>query len=168
MSEFGWTSATTAWLLAPAAGIAVTLVARWRMRRAAPGPSWLAAAARGAAVALAVAAAAGPRFRDRDASEGEILLASAGSAEGADFVVSWPEDAPDARAALETLRAAARAEGGAAMGVSCRREDPALPRVASAAALRRTGGVEPFVLADATAATEVPPEPAPPLRVVGS
>lgn len=159
MSALGWSVPVAALLGAPVAGVAVALLARRRMRFGAPAPTWIAAAARGAAVALAVAAAAGPFLTSSSAPDGAVLVASVAEGTGADRTIVWPEQAPDARTALEALRAAAPSDAPAALGLVVGAAAESLPAPASAAALRPGAGIEPFVLSRAAASPR--PEPAP-------
>jgi hypothetical protein len=107
------TVAPAAFLAAAAAGVVAALLA-WRGLRGGPKfAAALAAFARGAAVALAVVAAFGPVMRTSTTARGHTLVAAPRDDDSVrgDLTLSWPaaDGAPDAAAALETLRAAREA-----------------------------------------------------------
>jgi uncharacterized protein YegL len=100
--------APVAWVAAGIAGVVVGAVALRGLASPRRFAALGAALVRGAAAGLAVFAAFSPVSRSESRVEGRTLLAAEDGAETADasLTVRWPGAAPDAAAALETLRAA--------------------------------------------------------------
>jgi hypothetical protein len=107
---------------AAAAGVVAALVAVRALGPPRRTSAWAAAAARGLAVSLAVVAAWGPVTRAFSRVPGTVLIAAPHGDEkpAADAIVRWPTDAPDAAAALETLRASRDAARPAALTLAAR------------------------------------------------
>jgi len=159
------TVAPAAWLVASAAGVLTATIVLVRLRRARRGPSIGAALARGLAVALAAFAAFAPVLRTSERTPGKTLVAAPTRAQapGADRVVHWPDDVPDAASAVETLRASRDSEAPAnlvlAVGTEIGRGRDVAP---VADALRRgDAAVESFVVALPTPNPPTPLRPAP-------
>jgi hypothetical protein len=156
-----------------AVGIAVLaallcLVLAVRALRRRPGsrrlPAWGAALARAGAVAAAVLAAAGPRTQQWDGRVGERVVAAHADAApepDADRTLRWPDDVPDAVAALETLRAAGPADEPLALMLATGGDVPT--GAAAERALRQSALAAVSVRADELPrrADAEPPRPAP-------
>jgi uncharacterized protein YegL len=161
--------AAAGWLAAAAAGTVTALLAARNLGPPRGLAAWTAAAARGVAVSLAVVAAWGPVTRALVRVPGSVMVAAPHDAElpPADAVfVRWPDDgsgtAPDAAAALETLRALRDAARPAALTLVARdglgRGRETAP---TAEALRPSAGVTPYVQPIARGPAAPGPGPAP-------
>jgi hypothetical protein len=156
--------AAEGWLAVAAAGVGTTLLTVRGFGAPRRASAWAAGAVRGLAVALAVIAVFEPVTKSFTRVPGEVLVAAPHGDEKppADAVVRWPDDAPDAAAALETLRASRDAARPAALTLAARDELGRGRDVAPAArALRSSPGVTPYVRPIAGAAPKSGPGTAP-------
>lgn len=141
--------APVAWAAAGIAGLAVALLTARSLASKRRLATFGAAIVRGAAAALAVVAAFGPVSRSATVVTGHTLVAKPSDADvaGASLAISWPSDAPDAAAALESLRAsrdpASPADLVLAVGSDAGRARDLGP---AARALRPESGTDRFVL----------------------
>jgi hypothetical protein len=159
------TVAPAAYVVAAAAGLVTAFVAAVAMRGGPRRAVFAAAAARGLAVALAAFAAFAPVVRTTTRAKSETLVAAPRGVDVKDATktVHWPDDAPDAATAVETLRASRDAGSPAnlvlATGADVGRGRDLAPSID---ALRRgDDGVDRYVVALPSPTPPAPLGPAP-------